>query len=238
MLTVVTSANVATGAHAGGGAVLDHTVRRAVRESVLVGAHPSYVDRSGFGRLSRRDLLSDEDLVTLVRQQVTLVGVACSEHGSALAHVKAHGALYHDAATDGSTAAALLRGVSLAQRDLGLAALPVMGMPGTALNQACDRAGVPFIGEAFADRAYAEDGKLVPRGAPGAVLVDPDAVCEQALSVVLDGRVSTARGTSIRMRADSLCVHGDTPGAVAMARRIRDDLQLHGVRLLGWGAVG
>lgn len=229
LLAIVTTANVAAGGHAGGGQVLVDTVALAARGGVAVGAHPSYPDRAGFGRTSRADAHDATDIAAFVCAQVLAVAAACAEHSVGLSHVKAHGALYNDAAADEALTAAFLAGVQAAAGELGLADLPVMGMPGTVLEQACRLRGLGFIAEAFADRAYAPDGTLLPRSEPGAVLHDPDQVAERVLRLVTEGRVLAVDGTDLHVPAVTVCVHGDTPGAVEMARRVRHRLEARGV---------
>ena len=141
LLGIVTTANVAAGGHAGGGDVLLETVGLAARARVAVGAHPSYPDRADFGRISRADAHDRTSITAFVREQVLTVAAACAEHRVVLSHVKAHGALYHDAAADGALTSAFLDGVQSAARDLGGAGLPVMGMPGTVLEHACRQRG-------------------------------------------------------------------------------------------------
>lgn len=229
LLAIVTTANVAAGGHAGGGQVLLDTVALAARGGVAVGAHPSYPDRAGFGRVSRADAHDSTAIAAFVCAQVLAVAAACAEHNVGLSHVKAHGALYHDAAADPALTAAFLDGVQAAASDVGLSGLPVMGMPGTLLEQACGLRGVSFIAEAFADRAYAPDGTLLPRSEPGAVLHDPEQVADRVLRLVTEGRVLAVDGTDLRFPALTMCLHGDTAGAVEMARRVRHRLEVHGV---------
>jgi UPF0271 protein len=229
LLSIVTTANVAAGGHAGGGEVLLATVGLAARARVAVGAHPSYPDRADFGRTSRADVHDPASISAFVREQVLAVAAACVQHRVGLSHVKAHGALYHDAATEAALATAFLDGVQAAASDLGAHGLPVMGMPGTVLEQSCVRRGVTFLAEAFADRAYAPDGSLLPRSEPGAVLHDPDAVAERVLRLVTQGRVLAVDGTELRITAETVCLHGDTAGAVEMARTVRQRLEQEGV---------
>ena len=231
LFTVVTTASVAAGGHAGGGEVLLDTVRRAVAAGVSVGAHPSYPDRAGFGRVSRAREHGPTGITAFVREQVREVARACSDQGTRLAHVKAHGALYADAAHDRELASALLDGVAAAARDSGIDELAVMGMPGTTLERLCGARGVPYLAEAFADRAYAPDGTLVPRGVDGSVIHDEDVVAEQAVRLATEGVVVAVDGSLVSVPAVTVCLHGDTPGAVALARRVRGDLEAVGVRI-------
>ena len=232
LLPVVTSASVAAGGHAGGGDVLDATVRLALACGVSVGAHPSYPDRAGFGRISRA---ADHDTVSVsafVQEQVAAVAAACTAHGARLAHVKAHGALYADVAADVAQAWAFLEGIRMAVADGTVdAAIAVVGPPSAVLVHACADASVRYVVEAFADRAYAPDGSLVPRTQEGSVLTDAAAVLDQVRRIVLDDEVIASDGTRIPLHAETLCLHGDTPGAVRLARLVRSDLESRGVVL-------
>jgi UPF0271 protein len=206
LMQCITSANVACGAHAGNRAVMRETVRLARAFGVSVGAHPGYEDRENFGRKAVQ--LSMEKITDLIEKQVTLlVEVALSE-GICLRHVKAHGALYNVAVNDGDTAAAIAKGVASVDRNL-----IVLGLPGSQLVAAAEAAGLRAAREAFADRAYRADGTLVPRSEPGAVIHEPTEVLERV--------VPMARRSDV----DTICVHGDTPGAAQLASRIRAALE-------------
>lgn len=231
LFAVVTTASVAAGGHAGGGDVLLETVRRAIAAGVTVGAHPSYPDRAGFGRVSHAGEHGPIGIAAFVRDQVIRVAHACADEGATMAHVKAHGALYADAAHDGVLASAFLDGVAAAARDAGIDELAVMGMPGTVLSRACSVRGLPYLAEAFADRAYAPDGSLVPRAVEGSVIHDPDVVAAQAVRLATEGLVVAVDGSQVSVPAVTVCLHGDTPGAVALARRVRGDLEAAGVRI-------
>lgn len=223
LLDVVTTANVAAGGHAGGGAVLLETVRLAAARGVAVGAHPSYLDRDRFGRVSLAATTSPEELVTSLVEQITSVQHACAQFGVVMSHVKAHGALYNDVMLRPDLARALLDAADAA------GAPAVMGLPGSALHRACESRGVTFIAEAFADRGYEPDGSLVPRTEAGAVIHDPDVVARRVLRLVADATVAARDGTVITVDAQSVCLHGDTPGAVAIAGAVRRLLEEHGV---------
>lgn len=231
LFAVVTTASVAAGGHAGGGPVLAQAVRMAVAAGVAVGAHPSYPDREGFGRVSQAALHRPPDIAAFVREQVLAVAQACHDHRAMLSHVKAHGALYADAARDADLAAAFLDGVAEADRQLAGDPLAVMGMPGTVLAQLSADRGVPFLAEAFADRGYAPDGLLVPRQAEGAVIHDPDVVTARAVRLAVEGLVLAVDGTPVPVPAVTVCLHGDTPGAVHLAHRVRRGLEEAGVRV-------
>jgi len=229
LLSIVTTANVAAGGHAGGGAVLDRTVRLAAEASVAVGAHPSYPDRPGFGRVSQATDHDADAIATFVAEQVITVATACARSGIEMSHVKAHGALYNDAAADESIASAFLEGVRRASAHLGRPSVAVVGLPGSALESLAGRAGTDFLAEAFADRAYAPDGRLVPRGHPSGVLHDSGAIARQVLQIATQGAVTAIDGSLVRVPAVTICLHGDTPGAVASARLARSELERHGV---------
>jgi len=235
LLALVTSANVATGAHAGGGLVLDETVRLAVQAGCAVGAHPSYRDREGFGRVSFAHAVAVDELITDVVEQILLVASACGRNGTPLRHVKAHGGLYNDAASDAAIARALVEAVITAQDRIGPEGLLVVGLSGSLLEVEAQARGVDFVREGFADRAYILTGALASRSQPGAVLTDGDRIRTQALAIAQGLPVETINGAAIVIEADSLCLHGDTPGAVEHARMVRAALEELGVRVLPVG---
>ena len=215
LLGAVTSASVCCGAHAGTAEGIEDTVRRAAAAGVVVGAHPSYPDRAGFGR--RRMAVGQAELSSSLAAQVAFVARLAADAGTAVRYVKPHGALYHDCAADDAVARLLASVV----RDAG--DLAVLLPAGAVTAGRFERAGVAAVTEAFADRAYGPDGGLVPRGDPGAVLHEEAAVVDQALSLVVDGRVR-AGSRWLEVRAASLCLHGDTPGAAALAHAVRQAL--------------
>ncbi|KQT73932.1 5-oxoprolinase subunit PxpA [Microbacterium sp. Leaf436] len=223
MFAVVSSANVACGGHAGDAASMRASVERAARFGVAVGAHPSYDDRANFGRV-RRDPAPD-DLRASIAAQLDALAAA----GADLRYVKPHGALYHAVIDDASQAAAVVAAVADLSARLGRA-LPVLGLAG-AIAEAAAAAGLPFVREAFLDRGYAAHGQLVPRGEPGALVDDPALVAERALRLVREGEVVAVDGTRIAVEAASLCLHGDTPSAVAMARAVRGALDASGIEV-------
>ena len=221
MFAVISSASVATGGHAGDAASMRLAVERAERHGVAVGAHPSYPDRAGFGRAAM--VLAPADLTTVVSEQLGTL----REAGADIRYVKPHGALYHAAGSDPEGAGALVQAVVQLSDVLGRA-VPVLAL-GDALAEASVAAGLPFIREAFLDRGYMPDGRLVPRGMPGALLDDPANVAARAVRLALDGVVEATDGTLVVADAASLCLHGDTPEAVAMARAVRAALDEAGV---------
>lgn len=236
LLQVVTSANIATGAHAGGGEVLRLAVARAVAHGVAIGAHPSYRDVAGFGRRSRLGEVRSSrahraDLVADLRGQIMTVAAEAERHGARLAHVKAHGALYNEAVADEVAAGVLLEAILGAVELLGHT-LAVLTQPGGHHARMAAEAGLRVVAEGFVDRAYSQGGGLVPRSHPGAVLADVGAMVDQALALAA-GQLRTGDGGTLRLRVDSLCVHGDTPRAVQAARSVRAALEARGWRLPG-----
>lgn len=224
ILPFLTSANVACGLHAGGPLVMDRTVALALERGVRVGAHPSYADRENFGRTAQQ--LSREEVRALVLYQVAALDGLVRARGGSLRHVKAHGALYNQAAKDAGLAAAIADAVRAFRRDLLL-----VGLAGSLQIEAARSAGLDAAGEAFADRRYLPDGSLMPRSQPGAVLHDPAEVAEQALSIARDGFAVASDGSRVRIDAQTLCLHGDTPGAVRMAQAVHGKLAAAGVEI-------
>jgi UPF0271 protein len=223
MFAVISSANVACGGHAGDAVSMREAVDRAARFGVAVGAHPSYDDREHFGRVPR-----DPDPADL-RASVAAQLDALVSAGADLRYVKPHGALYHAVSADPVQAAAVVAAVADHAARLGRP-LPVLGLPG-AIAGAAASAGLPFVHEAFLDRGYTAAGGLVPRGEAGALIDDPARVAERALRLVRDGEVETVDGDRLAVEAASLCLHGDTPSAVAMARAVRAALDAAGVEV-------
>lgn len=224
MLDLVTSANVACGFHAGDPSTLRRTCASAASRGVAVGAQVGYRDLAGFGR--RFIDVTADDLAADVLYQLGALDAMCRVAGTAVRYVKPHGALYNTAVHHAGQARAVVDAV----RDYD-PALPVLGLPGSELLRAAERAGLRPVPEFFVDRGYTPDGTLVPRSEPGALLDDPDAVAERVLRMVTDGTVVAVDGTEVAARAESACVHGDSPGAVRMAQAVRDRLAAAGVSL-------
>jgi UPF0271 protein len=224
LMASVSSANIACGVHAGDPSVIRRTLALARQHGVAAGAHPGYPDLAGFGR--REMALSPEEVTDLVLYQVAaLAGMAAAE-GLRLTHVKPHGALYNKAARDQPTAAAIARAIALVDRRLVL-----FGLSGSALVDAGRREGLRVAAEAFADRGYEANGRLRARELPGALVTDPADVVTRALRLIEHQTVSAVDGSTIAVAADTICVHGDTPGAAELARRLRAGLEARGVRL-------
>ncbi|MCP2291396.1 LamB/YcsF family protein [Nocardia amikacinitolerans] len=227
MLDIVTSANIACGFHAGDPAIMRATCATAVRKGVRIGAHVGYRDLAGFGR--RAIAVAPGELRDEVLYQIGALDAFAKAAGERVRYVKPHGALYHAAAADGGLAEALLTAMTEYDTELAL-----LGPSGTELEAAATEAKVRFVGEGFADRAYTSTGSLAPRGLPGAVLHADEAVA-QAISIATTGKARTVDGGEVAVNAASLCVHGDTPAAVEMARRIRAALAESGVPVASFG---
>lgn len=228
LFPLITSANIACGAHAGGPEIIGASVRAAMAAGVAIGAHPGFADREHFGR--RPQPLAPHDVDALVGPQIRLVRAIAEAEGATLTHVKPHGALYNMAAADAALADAMARVV----RDVD-ARLILVGLAGSELIRAGERAGLPTASEAFADWRYFADGSLVPRGRADAVIADISAAVDQAMSLVRDAQVLAVDGHTVRVRADTICVHGDEANAVALARALRAAFTAMGIRVAPLG---
>lgn len=224
LLAVVTSANIACGGHAGDRATMVHACRVAVAHGVAIGAQVSYVDRAGFGR-ARLDVAA-ATLTAQLRTQLEDLESAALDSGSAISYLKPHGALYHAADADGDVARAILEAIDAHGRPLSL-----LTTPDGELARAGRAAGLAVHAEAFADRGYLADGRLVPRDHPQALLTDADAVRGRMDALIREGIIVAVDGSRIEVRPDSLCVHSDTPGAVMIAGAVRAALLEHGIAL-------
>jgi UPF0271 protein len=221
----ITSANIAAGFHAGDASVLRRTIRLAREHGVAVGAHPGFPDLPGFGRRELRvDAADAEDFV--LYQIAAVAGVAAAE-GVALRHVKPHGALYNMAARDAALAAAIAR--ATAAFDLKLV---LFGLFGSKLLEEGRKAGLRVAAEVFADRAYDADGSLVPRDRARGVLEDDGEVVQRVIRMVTRGTVLAIDGAELRVSPDTICIHGDTPGAGARTARLRRELEASGISIL------
>lgn len=223
LIPLITSANVACGFHGGDPTLIRQTVELAKRYDVRVGAHPGYPDRVGFGRRAVGTMPAEIEADVLY--QIGALRAFVEAAGMRMQHVKLHGALYHRAVEDAAVARAVARVVTSVDRSLIL-----VGLAGSAILEAGRQEGLRVAAEGFADRAYRADGRLVPRGTAGAVITDRAQALEQALGIVR-GRIKSAEGTEVVLEVDTICVHGDTPGAVEMARHLRAGLERAGVAL-------
>ncbi|TNB76736.1 LamB/YcsF family protein [Arthrobacter sp. BB-1] len=224
MFRSVTSANVACGFHAGDPSVIRRTCREAAAAGVAIGAHVGYRDLAGFGRRFL-DIQPTELADDVVYQIGALQALAAAE-GAQVRYVKPHGGLYNAIIHHTAQAQAVVDAVKAV--DPGL---PIMGLPGSEVLRLAGEAGLRPVTEAFADRAYNPDGTLVSRSQPGAVLSDPAEVAEHVLRMATEGSVRTINGSVLKIRADSICVHGDSPGAVAMATAVKSALEDAGVSI-------
>lgn len=226
IMPLITSANIACGAHAGDQATMDATVALAIRHHVAIGAHPGYRDPANFGRVPL-----DMPAATLradLRAQLDALGATAARAGTRVTRVKAHGALYNQGERDEAVAETIARAV--AEVD---ARLVLVAPPGSAMARAAAGAGLRVAREGFIDRAYEADGTLRSRRLRGALITDPAAAAAQALSFVLDGGVMAGDGRLFPLEVDTLCVHGDTPGAVAILRAVRAALVAEGIAVGG-----
>jgi UPF0271 protein len=215
LMPLISSANIACGAHAGDEESMREAVALALEHGVAIGAHPSFPDRENFGR--REMQLGARELHECIVAQIESLASVAHKQGTRLRHVKPHGALYNMAARDQQMAETVVTAIRSIDP-----ALMLFGLAGSALLTAAVRLGLRGISETFADRGYRPDGSLVPRTQPGSVIHDANAVAARAVVMVRDGSVDAADGSRVALRADSICVHGDTPGADALARRIRE----------------
>lgn len=222
LMTSITSANVAAGSHAGDPSVIRDTIRLAKAHGVAAGAHPGFPDLAGFGRRELRVTPREaEDFVLF--QIAAVAGVAAAE-GMRLQHVKPHGALYNMAARDAELARAIARAIAAFDKSLIL-----VGPPESELLAAGRAAGLPVAAEGFADRAYEPDGSLVSRQTPGAVVDDPKTVVTRAVRMARDGTVVAIDGSVVRLSVETICLHGDTPGADHLAAALRAGLEASGI---------
>ena len=225
----LTSANLACGFHAGDFRVMEATVSLCQRAGVAVGAQPGYPDLLGFGR--RPMPFTPDEVESLVRYQIGALEGFCRAHGVAMQHVKPHGALYNQAAADPALAGAIARAIARFSREL-----PFLGLASSEpMAAAAADNGLRFVPEAFADRRYLPDGSLQSRSEAGSVLTDARAAAAQALAIV-NGSVTAVDGSSVSVAAESICCHGDTPGAVAIASAVRQALADAGVTVAAFGA--
>ncbi|HLB44035.1 MAG TPA: 5-oxoprolinase subunit PxpA [Candidatus Limnocylindrales bacterium] len=228
LMRSITSASISAGFHAGDPSVLRETIRLAVAHGVAVGAHPGFPDLAGFGR--RALTVSAREAEDFILYQIAAVAGVAAAEGARLRHVKAHGALYTMAAADTELAQALARAVAAFDRSLILFVLPRSEM-----ERAAGRLGLHVAREAFADRAYEPDGRLMDRQKAGSILHDATLVVDRAVRLATEGTVAAVDGSTLRVDAGTICVHGDTPGADQLAARIRSGLEAAGVRVQAIG---
>jgi len=222
VMPYITSANIACGFHAGDPATIRKTVQLAVDGGVAIGAHPSLPDLQGFGRRVMK--ISAQDMYDLVLYQAGAVEAFARAAGAKLHHVKCHGALYNMAANDEALSDAMARAV----RDLGPQVF-LYCLSGSKSLERAKKLGIKVAGEVFADRGYSDDGSLAPRERPGGMIEDPAQAVRQALAMIGEGRVTSLSGTPIAVAADTMCLHGDQPGAVLFAKELRRAFAEHSI---------
>lgn len=228
MLDVATSVNIACGFHAGDPDIMRKIATQARARGVAIGAHPGYRDLAGFGRRAIPGL-SAHEIENLVAYQTGALCAVASLAGHKVTHVKAHGALSNAACSDALIASAIAAAIKAVDANLAF-----MVLPRTELARAAERSGLRPIHEIYADRAYQDDAQLVSRSQPGAVLHDVDEIATRAVRMVSEQAIVTASGKTIATPVDSICVHGDTPGAVGIARSVRAALDRAGVKISGF----
>jgi 5-oxoprolinase (ATP-hydrolysing) subunit A len=222
IMPFISSANIACGFHGGDPATIRKTVRLALEHGVAVGAHPSLPDLQGFGRRAMK--ISPQDMYDLVVYQAGAVDAFARAGGSGLHHIKCHGALYNMAANDEALSEAMVR----AAKDLGAMLYVLSNSRNFAVAK---KAAVPVAGEVFADRGYSDDGTLAPRDKPGGMIEDADKAVKQALAMIEEGYVTSLGGKRVAVAADTLCLHGDQPGAVTFAKALRSAFKERGIQV-------
>ncbi len=228
LMPFITSANIACGLHAGNPFIMEKTIRLALKNGVGIGAHPGYPDRKNFGRKSLK--MTDPELRASVIYQTGAMKSIVEANGGILQHVKPHGALYNDAAADYEKALVIAKAVMDVDPTLVL-----VGLSGSQIIHAAASVGLPFASEAFADRAYSGDGTLVPRNVKGSVLEDINTIIDRVLYMLKEKQVVTINGESIRLMAETICIHGDNNNAVEIAGNLSEALMADGIVLKSMG---
>ncbi len=230
MLGLATSVNIACGFHAGDSDIMFNTAKLAKERNVSIGAHPGYRDLHGFGRRPVPGLTSSE-IETMIAYQIGALQAIAALAGHRVTHVKAHGALSNVGCVDDMTARAIASAIKAVDRELYFVVLP-----NTALVRAGEAAGLKLIYEVFADRAYEDDASLVSRSKPGAVLHDAKTIADRVMRMVEDRTIVSISGKTIKVNVDTVCIHGDTPGAVDIARAVRQTLDHKGIKVAPFSA--
>ena len=228
LLGIVTSANIACGFHAGDWDAMARTMARAVENGVGIGAHPGFPDLQGFGR--RALAMDAASIARMVQYQLGAAQAMARAAGGRVNHLKLHGALSHAAVADGEVARRAFAGALEIDPDL-----TIMVLSGTRMEDAAQALGCGYAAEIFADRGYTEEGTLIPRGQPGAMITDAEEAAERVSAMVREGAIITPAGTRIEARIDTVCLHGDEPSAVAAARTLRARLESDGVEIATLG---
>ena len=226
LLRSITSANVACGGHAGDAETMRITIQQAIRHGVAIGAHPGYPDRENFGRTELK--MSPQDVADSVYEQVRALAQVAEEWGAQVVHVKPHGALYNQAVRNRELAQAIAEGVARCRREVVL-----VGLAGSPMLDVFREAGFAVAAEAFADRRYEPDGTLRSRKFEDALIRDPEMAARQALGMVERGLVTASDGTDVALEPQTICIHGDTPGATKIAAEVARALRGSGIALAG-----
>jgi len=224
IMPYLSSCNIACGFHSGDPLTIERTIRLALKHHVAIGAHPAFPDLQGFGR--RMMHIPKEELIAIIRYQIAALKGMTEALGGTLHHVKAHGALYNLAAKDETTAQAIVAATASIDKNLIL-----YGLPNSILGKIAQAANLPYAREAFADRAYENDGSLRTRTLEGAVIHDEQKVLSQVTTIVKEGQVRTYDGHIIELKVDTLCLHSDTKGATLLARKIHETLTQNGINI-------
>ena len=218
----ITSSNIACGFHGGDAVHMENTIRRAIDHGVRIGAHPGYPDLAGFGR--RKMDLPSHELKAIIKYQLAAIMGMAKSLGTAVKYVKPHGALYNEAADSERIAAILIESVQEINRSI-----PIMGLAGSHFQEICNQQEVAFVAEAFADRSYESNGKLRARALEGAVITNPEKAVAQVLDIIFKKQITSYDGITFSQPAQSICIHGDNPAAVAILKAIDQALQEQGV---------
>ncbi|RMG27930.1 MAG: LamB/YcsF family protein [Bacteroidetes bacterium] len=221
----ISSSNIACGFHGGDPLHIENTIRLALKHRVRIGAHPSYPDLSGFGR--RKMHLPAAELEAVVKYQVAALKGMVESHGATLAYVKPHGALYNTAADEEETCRLIISAIQALDPRLAL-----MGLAGSTMEQVARQQGIEFIAEAFADRTYTPQGRLLPRSQPHAVIYEPEQAVKQVLDIALRQHVLSAGGLMVPVHAQSICIHGDNPAAVPILQALHAAFETHHIQLI------
>ena len=224
LMRYISSANIACGFHAGDGGTMRRTVDLAIENNVAVGCHPGYNDKENFGRISQD--LSFGEIYDLVIDQILRLHHFCELAGTKIQHLKPHGALYNQAATDRKIAAAIVEGICAIDNSFSF-----YGLANSLMLEEAVRVGLPTVSEVFADRTYQPDGTLTPRSQPNALIEDVDECIEHVLRMVRDQMVIATDGSEVPIRADTICIHGDGEHAVDFAKAIKDALENEGIEI-------
>ena len=224
ILKYVSSANIACGWHAGDPVIMEKTVKIAKKNGTAIGAHPSYPDLMGFGR--RKMALTFEELKAYTKYQLGAFWAFAKSNDMEIAHIKAHGAMYNDAGADYNNAKAIAEAVYEVDKNIAF-----MALNGSQMVKAAEGTGLRVISEVFADRAYEDDGSLMARSKPGSMIEDEDICIARVIKMVKEGVIEAASGKIIKVKADSVCVHGDNPHALVFVKKIVDSLGAEGIKI-------